>query len=665
MSDISIPGVKSKYDTEKLIEGLMKIERIPKTRAEEQLKQIQLKKTTWLDLNRRLTALRESSRSMFSFQNPFNDRIATSSDESVLTATATREALEETKSFDVKRIAAADRFMSDPVKADAKVPAGSYTFAVGESSVKLSYGGGSIKDFVDAINRKGGDTVRAQLVAVTPDSRVLVIESMKTGSKNRLSFSDAAEPWALSVGLVEKASSSRRELPVAGVSRFEQALDTSKVVAKDDVLLVGAQAEAALRLPAAVPATGLVLELQYELADRPAPPAASGPPPGPSIPPTGVMEYEGIRITSEPSAAALPEWAPPPVPARRDDLAPLYVIDGAGRSIALPAVSSGQGFKTLTIPLSAYTDSFAGLGLRNGNTDRDLRIRSARVYDPTETAGMRPKNPVQTATDAVLAMDGIEVTRQTNAISDLVPGLTLNLWQSSDKPVKLKVEPDRKAAKDALIELVGNYNRLMAELNILARPDDKILQEITYFTEDEKKTYQERLGLMQGDSSLSTLRTALQRTVMDPYQTGSGTMILGTAGISTDSRHGGSYDASRMRGYLEIDETALDKALKENFKQVKDLMGYDTDGDLIVNSGVAFKLDALMKAYVETGGIVSTRTSTLDSQMAEQKKQIDSLETQLARKEADLKRKYGLMESSLNQMEQSSGAWDSFGKQQN
>jgi flagellar hook-associated protein 2 len=665
MSDISIPGVKSKYDTEKLIEGLMKIERIPMTRAEEQLKQIQLKKTTWLDLNRRLTALRESSRSMFSFQNPFNDRIATSSDESVLTATATREALEETRSFDVKRTAAADRFMSDPVNADAKVPAGSYTFTVGESSVKLSYGGGSIKDFVDAINRKGGDTVRAEVVAVTSDSRVLVVESLKTGSKNRLAFSDAAEPWALSVGLVEKASSSRRDLSLSDTSRFEQALDPSKVVTKDGVLMVGSQAEAALRLRTAVPTTGLVLEVELELADRTAPVASDGPPPGPTIPSTGVMEYEGIRITSEPSAAALPEWTPPPAPVKRDDFSPLYIIDGAGRSIALPAVAAGAGYKTVTIPLPAYADSFAGLGLRNGNTDRDLRIKSARVFDPTETAGMRPRNPVQTARDAVIAMDGIEVTRPSNAISDLVPGLTLNLWQASDKPVKLKVEPDRKAAKDSLIELVGNYNRLMAELNILARPDAKILEEITYFTEDEKKTYKERAGLMQGDSSLSQLRTSLQRTIMDPYQTRDGDMILGSAGISTDSRRGGSYDSSRMRGYLEIDETALDKALKENFQQVKDMMGYDTDGDLIVNSGVAFKLDALMKAYVETGGIVSTRTSTLDSQMTEQKKQIDSLETQLARKEADLKRKYGLMESSLNQMEQSSSAWDSFGKQGN
>ncbi|PKL24673.1 MAG: flagellar hook protein [Spirochaetae bacterium HGW-Spirochaetae-3] len=665
MSDISIPGVKSKYDTEKLIEGLMAVERIPKTRAEERLKEMQLQRTTWLDLNRRLSSLRESSRALFSFQNPFNERVASSTDEAVITGTATREAIEETKSFLVKRIASADRFMSDSIAADAKVPKGDYVFSVGEKAIKLSYGGGSLKDFVDAINRKGADTVRAQLVAVRSDARVLVIESLKTGAANRLGFSGAAEDFALSFGLVEKASSTLRNLPVDAPARFERPLDTAKVLSKEDVLFVGPGAEAALKLPSPVSTSGLVLELEVELSDRPASdPVADGPPSGPAIPATGAMEYEGIRIDSAPSEAILPEWAPPPAPSTRDDFSPLYLIDGSGRSTALPAVAAGAGFKTISVPLPVYMDTFTGIGVRNGNTGRDLRVRAARVYDPTETAGMRPKNPVQTARDAVVVMDGIEVTRPDNAISDLVPGLTVNLWQESDKPVKLKIEPNREAAKESLIELVGNYNRLLAELNIVARPDEKILDEIEYFTDDEKKKYTERLGLFQGDTTLSQLRSSLQRTMMDAYPTTSGPHQLAEFGISTDSRRGGSYDASRLRGYLEIDETALDKALLDNFSGVKDLFGFDTDGDLLTDAGAAFKLDAMMKAYVETGGIVNIRTQTIDNQITRQKKDIENLETQLARKEDDLKRKYGLMESALGQMESSSSAWDSFGNSQ-
>lgn len=665
MSDISIPGVKSKYDTAKIIEGLMAVERIPLTRSQARLEEIRLQRTVWLDLNRRMSSLRESARSLFSFQNPFNERTASSSDESVLTGTATREAIEETKSFIVKRTASADRFMSDAVPADAKVPKGEYSFSVGDKTIRLSYGGGSIKDFADAINRKGAETVRAQLVAIRPDERVLVIESLKTGKDNRLGFGGAAEDFALSVGLVEKASSTLQALPTDNPVRFDQPLDASKAFQKDGALYLAPGAEAALKLPSPSRSEGLVLELEVELRDLPGGQAAPvGPPPGPAIPSTGTIEYEGIRIASAPSEAELPAWSPPPTPPRRDDLAPLYLIDGSGRSVRLPEVRPGDGFKTITVPLPAYVDSFSGVGLRNGNTGRELRVRSARVYDPTETAGLRPKNPVQTAGDAVVVMDGIEVTRSDNAVSDLVPGLTINLWQASDKPVKLKVEPDREAAKEAVIELVGNYNRLMAELNILARKDESVLAEIEYFTADEKKAYAERLGLFQGDTTLSQLRTSMQRTMMDAYPTGGGMSQLAAFGITTDSRRGGSYDAARLRGYLEIDESALDKALQTSFGRVKDLFGFDSDGDLLMDAGAAFKLDAMMKAYVETGGVVTTRTTTLDSQISRQQKEIETLEDKLAKKEAELKRQYGQMEGALGQMESTSSAWDTFNSSQ-
>jgi len=665
MSDISIPGVTSKYDTQKLVEDLMKVERIPKTRAEERLKEVELQRTSWIDLNRRLSSLRESSRSLFSFQNPFNDRIATSTDESVLTGTAAREAIEETKSFTVKRVATADRFMSGGFPSDYKVPVGNYIFTVGESSVKLNYGGGSLKDFVDALNRKGGDTIRAQVVAVSADSRVLVIESLKTGSTNRLGFSGDAEDFALSSGLVERATTTRKELPASDVSRFEKALDPKLVSTTDGILALLPGSEAALRLASAVPAAGLVLELRVELLDKSSVNSeVQGPPPGPSIPATGGIDYEGIHIDSAPSEAVLPEWTAPPVQEKKDDFNPLFLIDGAGKSIALPAVEPDSGPKTITIPLSIYTSTFSGIGVRNGNTDRDVRVSQVRIFDPTETSGLKPKNPVQTAGDAVLAMDGIEVTRPTNKIDDLVPGLTINVLQESEKPVKLKVEPNREVAKEAVIELVGNYNRLMAELNILARPDDTILSEISYFTEDEKKKYTERLGVFQGDSTLSQLRTSLQRTMMDAYPTAAGNALLATFGVSTDSRRGGTYDASRLRGYIEIDEATLDKALLENFTKVKELFGYDTDGDLIVDSGAAFRMDAMTKSYVETGGIVSIRTRTLDDQITRQKRDIENLETQLVRKETDLKRKYGLMESALGQMETSASAWENFNTSQ-
>jgi len=55
--------------------------------------------------------MRESARFLYSFQNPFNDRLALSADESVITASATREAAEQSYRFTVKQTAQADRFL--------------------------------------------------------------------------------------------------------------------------------------------------------------------------------------------------------------------------------------------------------------------------------------------------------------------------------------------------------------------------------------------------------------------------------------------------------------------------------------------------------------------------------------------------------------------------
>lgn len=662
MSDVSIPGVTSKYDTQKLIADLMKVERIPRDREAERLKQTELERTVWMDLNRRFTSLRESARKLFSFQNPFNERIAESSDESVLGASATREAVEETKTFLVKQVAAADRFMSDPLPSDYRVPAGEYTFTAGPGTLRLSYPGGTLKDFVDALNRKGSDAVRAQLVNATSDKRVLVIESLRQGAANRLGFSGSAEALALAAGILEPSRSSRRDLSADSPVRFENPLDPAKAKAAGGVLTLSPGSEAALKLPSSMPSAGLVMELEVELAERPAA-AAEGPPPGPAVPGIGGISYEDLSIQSAPSDPMAPAWTPPPTPPRVDDPRVLYLIDASGRSIALPPLEAGSGFRTISVPLSAYGDTVLGLGIRNANTQRDVRVRSVRIYDPAESGGFKPKNPVETAQDAIVRMDGIEVTRPTNKIDDLIPGVTVDLRQASDKTVKLSIKPNRAAAKEGLIELVGTYNRLMAEINILSRKEESVLDEIDYLSDAERTKYKERLGMFQGDSLMTQVRSSLQRIMMDPYATQDGKALLSSFGISTNSRgSGGGYDASRLRGYLEIDETALDKALLDDFQRIKQAFGFDTDLDLIIDSGAAFALDALMKPYVETGGIVSTRTGTLDSQIARQKRTIETLDKALVAKEEELKRKYGLMEGALGQMESSSSAWDSFGK---
>ncbi len=674
MSDISIPGTNSdKYGTQKLIEGLMKVARVPRDNLDAKIKGLEKQKTVWLDFNQRLGALRTDAQSLYNYKNPFNARVAKSSDEESLSATATREALEQTRSILVKRAAAADRFLSAEMPKDYKVAAGTYAFTVGDKRVELRFNGGSLQDFADSLTRKGGELIRAQVVSIKPDTKSLVIESLKTGAANRLGFEGDALKLALDAGLAERVSSSRRELDPAKAARWEAPMDASSAKAGAGVLSLTAGGEAKLELKPPVKAAGMTLEIEYRLTRLPQGETAPSAPPGPSLGPVGSVSYEGIGVTGAPSASGLPEWASPPAPPRVEDLSMASVVDSSGRTHALPELSEGDGQK-LSVPLGDYATEASGLGFRVRDTTRRLEILKARVFDPAETGGLRPLRPVSTAQDALVSVDGIEVTRPSNAISDVIPGVTLNVKAASDKPIRLKVQPDREAVQTAIVGFVGNYNKLMGQINILTRADDSVINEITYFTDDERKTARERLGALQGDSTLNLLSSALQRTAATPYETkdGKDMTLLSQIGIATNASRPGStqaYEASRMRGYLEIEDEVLGKALDERFEAVRQLFGNDSNGDLIADTGLAYAIDSLLKPYVETGGILSLKTGTIDrqlgtsSQPGSMRAQLADLDTQLVTKEADLKRKYGSMESSLSKMESSSSSIDSFSKQ--
>lgn len=666
MSDISIPGIgTSKYGSDKLVEGLMKVARVPRDRAADSLKAAQNQKSVWLDFNQKLTSLRSDARNLYSFQNPFMTRVAKSSNEDTLTATATREAVEQSKVILVKQAAAADRFLSMDMAKDAKIPAGKYTFTVGDKSVDLNYGGGSLQDFADSLTRKGRDLIRASVVSITQDTKALVIESLQTGSKNRLGFSNDAEKLALDTGILERVSTRAKKLDPSSPQGWTAALDKGSVSATAGVLSVATGGQAKLALDSAVKSQGLVLELKYRLVPVTEAPTPS-PPPGPSLKPIGQATYEGITVQGAASETGLQAWNPPATPQKVDDKGMAFVVGSDGAYRALPALADSSEIQTATVELGSVLPDVAALAFRNKDTSRRLEVISARIYDPAETGGFKPKRPISTAHDADVVVDGIEVTRPKNDISDVIPGVTLSIKEASEKPVTLKIEPDRKAVKDALIALVGNYNRIMGQINILTRADDKVIEEITYFTDDEKKAAKDNLGLMLNDTTLSMLRTSLQNAMMNPYDTGTDLSLLAQLGISTNSQKGGGgqgYDTSKMRGYLEIDEDSLDKALASNFDGVRKLFGTDTDNDLVVDSGAAWKLDSVIKPYVETAGIISIKTGTLDQQITLGKSTLENLDKQLADKEADLKEKYASMEGTLNQMDSTSSQIDNFSKQ--
>ena len=180
MAGINIPGVTDKYNTNDTVEKLMQIERIPLTREQKQLDEYKSQKDAWREINTQLTSLRDSTKTLYSYENPFNNKITSSTDEMAITAEANRGAEIQSFKIDVIQPATADRFLTEELASDYKVPAGMFTFKVNDKQVNINWKGGSLKEFSDAINKRSNGVVKSMIIGASAGKKTLLIESLVT-----------------------------------------------------------------------------------------------------------------------------------------------------------------------------------------------------------------------------------------------------------------------------------------------------------------------------------------------------------------------------------------------------------------------------------------------------------------------------------------------------
>src|SRR6056297_2839610 len=215
MSDISIPGVSSKYNTDKMIDAIMKAERAPLNRMEDRKETFNEQKKVWNQVNRKLSTLQQNSRSLYSFENPFKEYVASSSSPEVLSASADRSASKGIDEISVQQVAANDAFRSRSLDSSFSIKPGTYAFQVGEQQVEFDFDGGDIQEFVRRLNLRGKGLIQAKLVNDTPDTSIMVIESTKTGADNRLTFQKDAQEMGEATGVLARVATGERDLSIS------------------------------------------------------------------------------------------------------------------------------------------------------------------------------------------------------------------------------------------------------------------------------------------------------------------------------------------------------------------------------------------------------------------------------------------------------------------
>lgn len=208
-------------------------------------------------------------------------------------------------------------------------------------------------------------------------------------------------------------------------------------------------------------------------------------------------------------------------------------INAADKGVRAAVLNDGSGYRlVLTSEESGTTHALA---LDAGTTGLGLSA---------------PENAVTAATNAHLLIDGLDITSQTNQITGVIEGVTLNLRKETTVPVTVDVAEDHSGVVTGVQSLVSSYNLVMDFFN-------------AQFSRDNP-------GVLSGDSTARSVQAQVMSLMT------SGVEGIADGQIRSLSSVGVSFDGKT--GKATLDTNALENMMETRFDEV---------GRMFVASGTA------------------------------------------------------------------------------
>ncbi|MCP4341713.1 MAG: flagellar filament capping protein FliD, partial [Desulfobulbaceae bacterium] len=252
---------------------------------------------------------------------------------------------------------------------------------------------------------------------------------------------------------------------------------------------------------------------------------------------------------------------------------------------------------------------------------------------------------VRAAQQAVAYVDGIEVVSNSNTLSGVIAGVTINLNNESElvtpaadgnpavyETSTLNVEADTEALKEKLSTFVSSYNEIMDWIASGYQTVEEAEKAV-----DSESTEEESLSdYLRGDATINDVKRSLQSVLSDAVGSSGSLQILSEIGISTQSD-----------GTLLLNNGKLDTALESKFDDVVKLLAGEDAVD-----GVMKKFNSyLVNTTSTTDGMYADKRDRYESAVKRLDKQISQKEPMIDKIEERIRSQFNAMEllvSNLN-----------------
>lgn len=235
--------------------------------------------------------------------------------------------------------------------------------------------------------------------------------------------------------------------------------------------------------------------------------------------------------------------------------------------------------------------------------------------------------PVQTAQDAELVVNGLEVTRSTNTINDVVDGVTLNLFTETTGAAQVDMNRDTASIKDSIKNLVSAHREFEETLQILG---------------DRNSPVDQFGGALAGDNLLRTIRSQVRDMI---------TIESTTPGESVKAgRHIGlAFDKF---GVLQIDENKLDEALQTRFDEVMTMFSAGTNNQSLTSAnpaGLAGEAVKRLDKLLRFGNVIDGQSKRASDQVLRYEADLEKHEDRMQKLLARYTSQFSVMESIVGQ----------------
>lgn len=223
--------------------------------------------------------------------------------------------------------------------------------------------------------------------------------------------------------------------------------------------------------------------------------------------------------------------------------------------------------------------------------------------------------------DAKFKLDGIDIVRGTNSVSDVLTGVTLELKATqapTDAPVTLKIGTDKEKVKTTIQDFIKAYNEALTFLRskTSVNPDNKT---------------REILASDQVFKDLGIRMRAIVGGVVSSVTTGNPS-LLSDIGIKAASD-----------GTLSLSDTAaFEDALLSDVRKVSDLFNS--------SNGIAVQLSDLLSLFTSSGGQIDIVQNGTQNQLTSIKAALQRTNAQIDRRVEAFRIQFEALQNALNRI---------------